>query len=496
MKQWCLQVVTGRASYPVDLSSNRKISVARLAALANGIDDPSATDRHAFMVVREGGVWIETIHASVSVYVNDVLIRGSLLLRRGDEIRVGQSVFVLTERFSEPKSPSHIADADELLRRLDEEVDRTIRAHQASPSSMRSVGLLAIVEPPVGSSARQAFIRRAVELIDRHGVVATWARFGIDLLCCVLVDCTEEQLQRIENEAVGLAAPRARAAMVIAPRDAVGAEALLGAMWRSLHSSPNEESVPHWADPVMVRLAHSVSSVASPEGSLCLVGGEGVGRVTLARMYLKSLDVTAEVISCLDADFEKKLTQIDSDRWLILRDFDPEIPSPLTARRGRPPRRVICTSSKRPAVNMFESVFEVPALTTRPDDIALLAEHFLSNARRLLSRPKLSQSDDVSRLLQLWHWPGNVRELENVMIRAARGSMRDEIGRDALPARMLRDAPARDFVSAIDDAERSILLESLARTRWNVSAAATRLQLPRRTLVHRMARLGLRRPTR
>jgi transcriptional regulator with GAF, ATPase, and Fis domain len=40
------------------------------------------------------------------------------------------------------------------------------------------------------------------------------------------------------------------------------------------------------------------------------------------------------------------------------------------------------------------------------------------------------------------------------------------------------------------------LLEALARTRWNVTAAAQRLGLPRRTVVYRMARLGLRRPTR
>ncbi|MHB8879312.1 MAG: helix-turn-helix domain-containing protein, partial [Myxococcaceae bacterium] len=33
-------------------------------------------------------------------------------------------------------------------------------------------------------------------------------------------------------------------------------------------------------------------------------------------------------------------------------------------------------------------------------------------------------------------------------------------------------------------------------TGWNVTAAAKNLGLPRRTVVYRMARLGLRRPTR
>ena len=45
-------------------------------------------------------------------------------------------------------------------------------------------------------------------------------------------------------------------------------------------------------------------------------------------------------------------------------------------------------------------------------------------------------------------------------------------------------------------AERELLLDTLARTRWNVTAAATRLGMPRRTIVHRMAKLGLKRPAR
>jgi transcriptional regulator with GAF, ATPase, and Fis domain len=45
-------------------------------------------------------------------------------------------------------------------------------------------------------------------------------------------------------------------------------------------------------------------------------------------------------------------------------------------------------------------------------------------------------------------------------------------------------------------AERELLLEALARTRWNVTAAASRLGVPRRTVVYRMGKLGLKRPAR
>ena len=70
------------------------------------------------------------------------------------------------------------------------------------------------------------------------------------------------------------------------------------------------------------------------------------------------------------------------------------------------------------------------------------------------------------------------------------------IGRDALPTRLSTEAPADDFKGAMQSAEREVLLETLARTRWNVTAAATRLGMPRRTIVHRMAKLGLKRPAR
>jgi len=45
-------------------------------------------------------------------------------------------------------------------------------------------------------------------------------------------------------------------------------------------------------------------------------------------------------------------------------------------------------------------------------------------------------------------------------------------------------------------AERDALLKALAGTSWNVTQAAKYLGLPRRTVVYRMSRLGLRRPAR
>jgi DNA-binding NtrC family response regulator len=57
----------------------------------------------------------------------------------------------------------------------------------------------------------------------------------------------------------------------------------------------------------------------------------------------------------------------------------------------------------------------IPVLDERREDIALLAEHFLSEGREDGRRPVMS--DELRRELESRSWPGNVRELKNTMER-------------------------------------------------------------------------------
>ena len=67
------------------------------------------------------------------------------------------------------------------------------------------------------------------------------------------------------------------------------------------------------------------------------------------------------------------------------------------------------------------SVFpvELPPLRKRPEDVPLLAEHFLALAARKLGWPKPRLTLASVQQLQRYHWPGNVRELQHVIERAA-----------------------------------------------------------------------------
>ncbi len=93
------------------------------------------------------------------------------------------------------------------------------------------------------------------------------------------------------------------------------------------------------------------------------------------------------------------------------------------------------------------------------------------------------------RSLVSWSWPGNVRELENFIERAAILS-RGPILR--APLEELRgDAAKPASSSTLEKVERDHILNVLRETGGVVSAAATRLGLPRTTLNAMMRKLGI-----
>ncbi|MAY81369.1 MAG: DNA-binding response regulator [Deltaproteobacteria bacterium] len=61
---------------------------------------------------------------------------------------------------------------------------------------------------------------------------------------------------------------------------------------------------------------------------------------------------------------------------------------------------------------------EIPPLRERPEDISLLAGHFIDRFAARHGRKIGNISDDAIASLESWTWPGNVRELENAIERA------------------------------------------------------------------------------
>ena len=100
----------------------------------------------------------------------------------------------------------------------------------------------------------------------------------------------------------------------------------------------------------------------------------------------------------------------------------------------------------------------------------------------------------IERLLR-HSWPGNVRELRNVLrtMLALRSSDRLTLAdfNEEWLASGGDTRPANDGESALSNAEREALRRTLEACEWNVSAAAARLHISRRTIYRKIHRHGL-----
>lgn len=119
----------------------------------------------------------------------------------------------------------------------------------------------------------------------------------------------------------------------------------------------------------------------------------------------------------------------------------------------------------------------LPPLRERPEDIPLLANHFLRNFKREMNKSIEGISAEAIQRLMLHRWPGNVRELANVVERAVALATGGEIACEhLLLEREEVHAVARPALLPLNEAreefERAYLVRVLTSTRGNISRAA------------------------
>jgi len=164
-----------------------------------------------------------------------------------------------------------------------------------------------------------------------------------------------------------------------------------------------------------------------------------------------------------------------------------------------------------------------PPLRERREDLPELIATFLAEACHRNGRRPLRLAPEAVALLSSHDYPGNVRELKNLVERLAILCEGPEVSgaeaRELLGGSRLRPAPAsaappaaaapepappppaaalapvgsKPFRDLVDDAEREIILRTLAFTRDNVTEAARLLDLERGHFYKKMKALGLRR---
>jgi transcriptional regulator with GAF, ATPase, and Fis domain len=244
--------------------------------------------------------------------------------------------------------------------------------------------------------------------------------------------------------------------------------------------------------------------VAASKGTLFL---DEIGEMSLASQ--------AKILRVLE---EKKVTPLGSEK-----------PVPFDTRMIAATNRNLTemVKDKRLREDLYYRLcgleIRMPPLRERVEDIPLLAIHFLNKAsgsqkgKRLLER-RLRLAPEALEMLVGFAWPGNVRQLEQALFAAAALCEGDEITPGNFPAWFHEAAasqakqqttypsgshpPDREPVPGKDhyflkEEERKRYFEALQATkypgtgRWNVSAAARQLGIPRETLTYHLKKMRL-----
>ena len=143
-------------------------------------------------------------------------------------------------------------------------------------------------------------------------------------------------------------------------------------------------------------------------------------------------------------------------------------------------------------LNVIE--LRMPPLRERDEDVAPLVEALLVR----ICGPQPPRLDpQAMTVLKAYSFPGNVRELENILERATALCNHDRIVLDDLqlaPATVVNDSAGRDG-ETLDDylnrVEKQAILDALAKTAFNRTAAARLLGVTFRSLRYRIERLGI-----
>jgi DNA-binding NtrC family response regulator len=227
---------------------------------------------------------------------------------------------------------------------------------------------------------------------------------------------------------------------------------------------------------------------------------------------LSKSDLSAEEVKTLNRTvFFDEISELDSScqRSLVYALPDGE----ARPRRGSLGARVISTTNRNLDDEMRAGRFRselyyringvclrLPPLRDRKEDIPLLVESFLTKYAAEFGRPRPSLSPRALRMLLDYSWPGNIRELENAVKKIV------ALGAEnlALPDLVAEPVETRTEVSetrsyslkaaaraASREAEREMILEALARTRWNRKRAAQELQISYKSLLYKLKQIGL-----
>ena len=140
---------------------------------------------------------------------------------------------------------------------------------------------------------------------------------------------------------------------------------------------------------------------------------------------------------------------------------------------------------------------QLPPLRERPEDITALVIHFVEIFGRRMGRQIEHIPPETMSALNSYQWPGNIRELQNLVERAVILS-NDGVLPNPLPITGAQSVAVLTAATTLKESERALILRTLEEVRWVIGGpkgAAAKLGLKRTTLIHKMQKLGVSRPS-
>ncbi len=238
------------------------------------------------------------------------------------------------------------------------------------------------------------------------------------------------------------------------------------------------------------------------------------GRFELANGGTLFLDEIGEIPIEMQVKLLRALQESEFERVGGIKTMRVDVR--LVAATNRDLKKLIAAGAFREDLFYRLNVVSIrlPALRERREDIALLADHFLSKFNARLRKDVQGIDRDALDALGAHAWPGNIRELENVLERAVLFCDAPNLRLDDLPGevRGIGGAPVaiaadgsvdvalpadggglKEHVKvAMTRLERELVSRALQQTGGNVTHAARLLKISRKGLQLKMKELGLR----
>lgn len=210
-------------------------------------------------------------------------------------------------------------------------------------------------------------------------------------------------------------------------------------------------------------------------------------------------------ISAMPYELQSKLLRVLQEDYIRRVGGNKDIPIDvrIIATVNEPPEELMRNGLLRKDLYYRLNIINIgiPPLRERKDDIPILVDYFLEKHNARFGKEVWMTAEGALRKLENYNYPGNVRELENFIMSAVSLADKEHVLTEELlqlPIRQPSDIDKSEYnyeelpmMEYLENVEISIIKETMAEMRGNISKAADALRLKRQTLQHKLKKYNL-----